>query len=116
MGVLEKAAEAKKKKLKELMGFANTFKLGTPVPRDIVGIIAKDPEKQRKIPDKSDKIAEEVPRVKELVAKKAEEAVKEGLFTPVEMSCALCSCECNLLWLLLTCTPSCRRRYARERA
>lgn len=53
--VREKAEDAKKKKLRELMSFANTFKLGTPVPNDLIGIIAKDPKKQLEIQEKAKK-------------------------------------------------------------
>lgn len=76
--VREKAEDAKKKKLKELMTFANTFKLGTPVPNDLIGIIAKDPKKQAEIQEKAKKNAEEVQRTKELVAKKTEAIVKDA--------------------------------------
>lgn len=78
VSVREKAHDAKQKKLKELMSFANTFKLGTPVPNDLIGIIAKDPKKQLEIQEKAKKNAEEVQRTKELVAKKTEAIVKDA--------------------------------------
>lgn len=36
-------------KLSELKKFANTFKLGTPLPADLDGIVRKDPEKQNTV-------------------------------------------------------------------
>lgn len=77
-GQREKAEDAKKKKLKELKNFALSFKLGTPVPNDLIGIIAKDPKKQQEIQDKARKNAEEVQRAKE-EAKKTEVVKEQGL-------------------------------------
>lgn len=75
-GQREKAEDAKKKKLRELKNFAASFKLGTPVPNDLIGIIAKDPSKQKEIQEKARKNAEEVQRAKE-EAKKVEPTVKD---------------------------------------
>lgn len=75
-GQREKAEDAKKKKLNELKNFASSFKLGTPVPNDLIGIIAKDPKKQQEIQEKARKNAEEVQRAKE-ESKKVEPTVKE---------------------------------------
>lgn len=36
-------------KLNELMKFSQNFKLGTPVPKDLIPILAKDPQKQEQI-------------------------------------------------------------------
>jgi hypothetical protein len=46
-------------KLTELQRFANSFKLKTPVPTDIIGILAKDPGKQAQIIDRARRWAEE---------------------------------------------------------
>ncbi|KAI6781829.1 uncharacterized protein J7T54_004995 [Emericellopsis cladophorae] len=59
-----KAKADKEVKLTELKKFASTFKLSTPVPTDLVSIIAKDPTKQIEIQAKAIKNAEEVARTK----------------------------------------------------
>lgn len=41
--------QAKVVGLQELKGFANTFLLQTPIPKDLVKILAKDPAKQQEI-------------------------------------------------------------------
>ncbi|KKY23898.1 putative pab1 binding protein [Phaeomoniella chlamydospora] len=46
-------------KLNELMRFSKTFKLNTPVPTDLVPILAKDPMKQEEIIEKAHKQVEE---------------------------------------------------------
>ena len=46
-------------KLNDLKRFSTTFKLRTPVPTDLVGILAKDPVKQEKIVEKAQKEHEE---------------------------------------------------------
>lgn len=46
-------------KLNELMKFSKNFKLGTPVPKDLVPILAKDPGKQEKIIEKAQRQHEE---------------------------------------------------------
>jgi hypothetical protein len=65
-----KAAKDKEIKLHELRAFSANFKLSTPVPTDLIGIIAKDPEKQKAIQEKALHNAEEI-------RKKAEAAQKE---------------------------------------
>lgn len=40
-------------KINDLLKFARTFKLKTPVPQDLVGILAKDPHKQEEIVQKA---------------------------------------------------------------
>ena len=50
-------------KLKELQNFSESFKLRTPVPTDLVGILAKDPVKQEQIVEKARKEHEELPAV-----------------------------------------------------
>lgn len=42
-------------KLNELLRFSKTFKLKTPIPTDLIGILAKDPMKQEAIVDKAHK-------------------------------------------------------------
>ncbi|EXK49052.1 hypothetical protein FOXG_00960 [Fusarium oxysporum f. sp. lycopersici 4287] len=59
-----KAKQDKEVKLTELKKFANSFKLSTPVPTDLVSIIAKDPLKQQEIQAKAIKNAEEVAKAK----------------------------------------------------
>ncbi|CAF3549237.1 unnamed protein product [Fusarium graminearum] len=59
-----KAKQDKEVKLTELKKFANSFKLSTPVPTDLVSIIAKDPLKQQQIQAKAIKNAEEVAKAK----------------------------------------------------
>lgn len=58
-----KAKADKEVKLTELKKFANSFKLSTPVPNDLVSIIAKDPAKQKEIQAKAIKNAEEMAKV-----------------------------------------------------
>ena len=52
------AQEEKRQKLQELLQFSKDFKLKTVVPRDLVGILAKDPAKQEAIVLKSHKDVE----------------------------------------------------------
>ncbi|KAM5355588.1 hypothetical protein ACJ41O_002234 [Fusarium nematophilum] len=59
-----KAKADKEVKLTELKKFANSFKLSTPVPTDLVSIIAKDPAKQKEIQAKALRNAEEVAKAK----------------------------------------------------
>lgn len=59
-----KAKQDKEIKLIELKKFAEGFKLSTPVPNDLIGIIAKDPAKQKEIQAKALKNAEEVAQAK----------------------------------------------------
>jgi hypothetical protein len=46
-------------KLNELMKFSQNFKLATPVPKDLVPILAKDPNKQEEIIEKAQRQADE---------------------------------------------------------
>ncbi|KAI9376800.1 hypothetical protein BJX61DRAFT_3820 [Aspergillus egyptiacus] len=46
-------------KLNELMKFSQNFKLATPVPKDLVPILAKDPHKQEEIIQRAQQAAEE---------------------------------------------------------
>ena len=57
-----KAKADKEVKLIELKKFADSFKLPTPVPLDLISIIAKDPEKQREIQEKANRDMQEVAR------------------------------------------------------
>lgn len=59
-----KARADKEIKLTELKKFANSFKLSTPVPTDLVSIIAKDPLKQKEIQAKAIRNAEDVAKAK----------------------------------------------------
>lgn len=70
-----KMKQDKDVKLAELKIFAEKFKLTTPVPKDLVSIIAKDPAKQKAIQEKALQNAEEVAREKAAeAARKAKEA------------------------------------------
>lgn len=73
-----KAKADKEVKLTELKKFASSFKLSTPVPNDLVSIIAKDPVKQREIQAKAQKNAEDVAKTK------LEASQKEKVTTPKE--------------------------------
>lgn len=46
-------------KLNELMKFSQNFKLATPVPKDLVPILAKDPNKQEEIIERAQRQADE---------------------------------------------------------
>lgn len=59
-----KAKADKEVKLTELRKFATSFKLSTPVPNDLVSIIAKDPAKQKEIQARAIKNAEDVAKAK----------------------------------------------------
>ncbi|ESZ92630.1 hypothetical protein SBOR_6984 [Sclerotinia borealis F-4128] len=56
---LNKAKNDKLVKLNDLKRFAIDFKLNTPVPQDLVPIIAKDPAKQKAIQERAQRNAEE---------------------------------------------------------
>ncbi|KAK6844759.1 hypothetical protein PG995_014869 [Apiospora arundinis] len=77
-----KAKADKEVKLHELKKFATNFKLPTPVPVDLISIIAKDPAKQREIQEKASRDAAEVAqrrKVEEQAAKdKKPTTTKEG--------------------------------------
>ena len=47
-----KMKNGKEIKLNDLKKFADSFKLHTPIPSDLVQIIAKDPAKLKEIQDK----------------------------------------------------------------
>ncbi|KAK3989594.1 PAB1-binding protein 1 [Cladorrhinum sp. PSN332] len=66
-----KAKQDKEVRLTELKKFADTFKLSTPVPSDLISIIAKDPSKQQKIQEKALKNAQEIAQQKKEEAAKA---------------------------------------------
>ncbi|OIW27665.1 hypothetical protein CONLIGDRAFT_443819 [Coniochaeta ligniaria NRRL 30616] len=59
-----KAKADKEVKLIELKKFGETFKLSTPVPKDLISIIAKDPEKQKIIQEKAIQDAQSVAKAK----------------------------------------------------
>jgi hypothetical protein len=56
---LSRIRNDKEIKLNDLKKFADSFKLTTPVPSDLVSIIAKDPAKQKEIQEKAKRNAEE---------------------------------------------------------
>lgn len=60
-----KARADKASKLSDLKKFSETFKLNSPVPTDLVPIIAKDPAKQREIQERSQRNAEQQEREKQ---------------------------------------------------
>ncbi|KAJ4405413.1 poly(A)-binding protein binding protein [Neurospora sp. IMI 360204] len=71
----------KEVRLNDLRKFYQEFKLSTPVPSDLISIIAKDPAKQKEIQEKALKNAQEMAKIKaEQAALKAKEvnAAKEG--------------------------------------
>lgn len=53
------ASQDRTAKINELFRFAKTFKLKTPIPNDLVGILAKDPKKQEAIMEKAQRDYEE---------------------------------------------------------
>ncbi|KAL2149700.1 hypothetical protein VTH82DRAFT_8352 [Thermothelomyces myriococcoides] len=69
-----RATKAKEIKLTELKKFAENFKLSTPVPKDLISIITKDPAKQKQIQEKARMNMEELSRQKEAAAKEKEAA------------------------------------------
>jgi hypothetical protein len=81
-----KAKADKEIKLTELKKFANSFKLSTPVPSDLVSIIAKDPAKQKEIQAKAMKNAEDVAKSKvdTTTKDKTSATVKEASAKPTE--------------------------------
>ena len=67
-----KAKQDKEIKLIELKKFADSFKLSTPVPNDLICIIAKDPLKQQQIQQKALQNAEEMAKAKRDAVKEKE--------------------------------------------
>ncbi|EOO01885.1 hypothetical protein UCRPA7_2609 [Phaeoacremonium minimum UCRPA7] len=78
-----KAKADKEVKLIELKKFADSFKLSTPVPSDLISIIAKDPAKQKQIQAKALQNAEDVAKSKEHSKDKPEPAAKDVPAKPV---------------------------------
>ncbi|KAL2117189.1 hypothetical protein VTJ04DRAFT_9357 [Mycothermus thermophilus] len=81
--IAEKARTSRAKvdkevKLTELKKFAENFKLSTPVPKDLISIIAKDPVKQKQIQEKALHNMEELARQREAAAKEKEAKEKEA--------------------------------------
>lgn len=68
---INKAKADRKNKLEELIKFSSTFQLNSPVPSDLIPIIAKDPAKQREIQEKAKKEALEQEKVKQAKLKAA---------------------------------------------
>ncbi|OLN80953.1 Uncharacterized protein C21B10.03c [Colletotrichum chlorophyti] len=79
-----KAKADKEVKLTELKKFADTFKLTTPVPPDLISIIAKDPNKQKEIQAKARQNADEVAARTQTTGtpKSKDMPLKEGLGKP----------------------------------
>ncbi|XWW98307.1 hypothetical protein V2A60_006307 [Cordyceps javanica] len=73
-----KAKADKEVKLTELRKFATNFKLSTPVPNDLVSIIAKDPVKQKEIQARAIRNAEEVAKSKADASSKSSPASGKG--------------------------------------
>ncbi|KAK4244040.1 hypothetical protein C7999DRAFT_44237 [Corynascus novoguineensis] len=69
-----RAKADKEIKLTELKKFAENFKLFTPVPKDLISIIAKDPAKQKQIQEKAKMNMEELAKQREAAAKEKETA------------------------------------------
>ncbi|KAK4153187.1 hypothetical protein C8A00DRAFT_15568 [Chaetomidium leptoderma] len=69
-----KAKVDKEVKLTELKKFAENFKLFTPVPKDLISIIAKDPAKQKKIQEKAKHNIDELAKQKEAATKEKDVA------------------------------------------
>ncbi|KAL2167753.1 hypothetical protein VTG60DRAFT_849 [Thermothelomyces hinnuleus] len=69
-----RAKADKEIKLTELKKFAENFKLYTPVPKDLISIIAKDPAKQKQIQEKAKMNMEELSKQREAAAKEKEAA------------------------------------------
>ena len=61
-------------KLNELMKFSQNFKLATPVPKDLVPILAKDPSKQEQIIERAQRQAEERAAAKAAAQAQAQKA------------------------------------------
>ncbi|KAJ2906260.1 LsmAD domain-containing protein [Zalerion maritima] len=78
-----KAKHDKEIKLIELKKFADSFKLSTPVPNDLIGIIAKDPAKQQQIQEKALQNAADVANEKKGKDNKGALAAKEAQAKPV---------------------------------
>ncbi|KAI1311713.1 hypothetical protein F5Y03DRAFT_286746 [Xylaria venustula] len=75
-----RARADKEVKLIELKRFATNFKLPTPVPLDLIGIIAKDPAKQREIQERAAR------DVLEVAQRKADEAKEKEKKEPIGSS------------------------------
>ncbi len=65
----EKVKADSKAKIQELKNFADNFKLPTPVPKDLIPIMAKDPAKQRQIQERALQNAEQLAKSKADAAK-----------------------------------------------
>ena len=62
---ITKARNDKELKLSDLKKFATTFKLNTPVPEDLIPIIAKDPARQQEIKENAKRNADAKPNAAE---------------------------------------------------
>lgn len=85
-----KARADKEIKLTELKKFANSFKLSTPVPSDLVSIITKDPAKQKEIQAKAIKNAEDIAKSKaEMASREKSQTTKEAQSKPADHNSAV---------------------------
>ncbi|KKK21078.1 hypothetical protein P175DRAFT_0473478 [Aspergillus ochraceoroseus IBT 24754] len=69
-------------KLNELMKFSKNFKLATPVPKDLVPILAKDPHKQEEIIQRAQQNAEEKISTKPAIGLAADQKLPERAQVP----------------------------------
>ncbi|RBR10950.1 hypothetical protein FVER53590_29918 [Fusarium verticillioides] len=76
----KQAKLSKEVKLTELKKFAQSFKLATPVPSDLIDILSKDPYKQQEIKEKAIRAAES------FAHKKTEVAETKGAAEPEKQS------------------------------
>ncbi|KAG8528108.1 uncharacterized protein KY384_007024 [Bacidia gigantensis] len=65
----QRTLQDKNFKLEDLRGFSQRFKLNTPVPQDLVPILAKDPKKQEEIKEKAQRNAMEQANAPKLTSK-----------------------------------------------
>ncbi|KAG5761736.1 hypothetical protein H9Q72_010155 [Fusarium xylarioides] len=78
----EREKGIKEVRLTELKKFAQSFKLATPVPSDLVDILSNDPSKQKEIIEKRRRDAEPLAHVKAEAAETKQAAEPEGYNHP----------------------------------
>lgn len=76
------ATQDRQSKLNDLMRFSQSFKLKTPIPNDLVGILAKDPAKQELIIEKAKKEVEEIKSAVASPARPSEPKALRGVPAP----------------------------------
>lgn len=84
----QRVIQDKNVKLNDLRGFSKNFKLNTPVPSDLVPILAKDPKKQEEIKEKAQRNAAEqaATPTKSVVQAASQSAVKRTSDVKIEGS------------------------------